>query len=149
TTQKRLAAQILKCSKKKIWLDPAESEEIKEAITKADVRSLIIKKIIKKMSPPESSRFRARILSTQKKKGRRKGAGSRQGKKTARTPSKRVWMNLIRSQREILKALKDSEKIDNATFRQLYLKAKGGFFRSKRHLKLYIQEHGLCKNDDK
>ena len=39
--QKRLAAQILKTSKNNIQLDSSRLEEIKEAITKADIKSLI------------------------------------------------------------------------------------------------------------
>ena len=39
--QKRLAAQILKCSKKRVKFDPDRSSDIKESITKADIRNLI------------------------------------------------------------------------------------------------------------
>jgi len=40
--QKRLAAQILKCSEKRIQLDTTRLSDIKEAITKADIKSLIL-----------------------------------------------------------------------------------------------------------
>ena len=95
TTQKRLAARILKCSNKKIWLDPEQSDDIKEAITNIDVKSLIKKKTIKKKGSNESSRVRARAIKIQKSKGRRKGQGSRKGKKKARTPKKEKWINHI------------------------------------------------------
>jgi len=39
--QKRLAGQILKSSQNDIWLDSDRLDEIKEAITKADIKSLI------------------------------------------------------------------------------------------------------------
>ena len=45
-TQKRLAGSIVKCSPSKIWLDPNELEEIKEAITRIDIKILIKKRII-------------------------------------------------------------------------------------------------------
>ena len=45
--QKRLAAQILKSSENDIWLDSNRLDEIKEAITKADIKSLIKDKAIK------------------------------------------------------------------------------------------------------
>ena len=45
--QKRLAAQILKASKNDIWLDSSRLEDIKEGITKADIKSLIKDKAIK------------------------------------------------------------------------------------------------------
>jgi len=149
TTQKRLAARILKCSKKKIWLDPEQADDIKEAITNIDVKSLIKKKTIKKKNTNYSSRVRARAIKIQKSKGRRKGQGSRKGKKKARSPKKRNWINHIRLQRSLLKELKENNKIENKTYRDLYLKSKGGFFRSKRHLKLYIEEHNLIKNENK
>jgi large subunit ribosomal protein L19e len=39
--QKRLAADILKCSIKKIKIDQSRLEDIKESITKKDIRTLI------------------------------------------------------------------------------------------------------------
>ena len=45
--QKRLAAQVLKVGQSKVWLDPEHLKEIKEAITKADIRKLIMKGWIK------------------------------------------------------------------------------------------------------
>jgi large subunit ribosomal protein L19e len=144
-TQKRLAAQILKCSAKKIWLDISRASDIKEAITKADIKSLIVEKLIKKRHPKNSSKFWARKKKVQKRKGRQKGPGSRKGKKTARLPKKKAWMNKIRIQRNFLKELKDKTIITKSDYRMLYSKSKGGFFRSKAHIKLYIEEHGLTK----
>ena len=83
-TKKRLAAQILKCSKNRIWFDVDRLEDIKEAITKADIRSLIADKAVKEKPVKGVSRTRARKTALQKRKGRRKGIGSRKGKKTAR-----------------------------------------------------------------
>ena len=39
--QKRLAAQILKCSQHKIVFDNSKLKDIKEAITKVDIKTLI------------------------------------------------------------------------------------------------------------
>jgi large subunit ribosomal protein L19e len=143
--QKKLAAQLLKCSKKRINLDTTRLEDIKEAITKADIRSLISEGAIKKKPSKNISRVRARKISIQKSKGRRKGKGKRKGKKTARLPKKEAWMERIRTQREFLKELKEKGIIPSLIYQQLYLKSKGGFFRSKRHIKLYIEEHDLVK----
>ena len=57
-------------------------------------------------------------------------------------------MNKIRNLREFLKELKSKELIDNKNYRELYLKAKGGFFRNKRHLKTYVNERGLILSKD-
>ncbi|MBW2966048.1 50S ribosomal protein L19e, partial [Candidatus Woesearchaeota archaeon] len=78
--QKRLAAQILKCGEKKICMDTSRLEDIKEAITKADIRSLVSEGVIKRKQSNAASRVRARKIAVQKRKGRRKGAGKRKGK---------------------------------------------------------------------
>lgn len=144
-TQKRLAAQIFKCSPKKVKFDETKLEEIKEAITKADIRTLIAQGVIRKEQIKGISRFHARKIHSQKIKGRRKGHGSRKGAKTARTEPKRSWINRIRLQREMLSSLKSGNMISNESYHDLYRKSKGGFFRSIRHLKLYIQERKLAK----
>ena len=145
--QRRLAAQILKCGEHRIRFEAGRFEEIKEAITKADIRSLISNGHISKRRLLNTSRFWARKRKKQKKHGRQKGFGSRKGKKTARTPSKRAWINKIRLQRNFIKQLRDNEMITITDYHELYMKSKGGFFRSIRHLKMYTQERSLIKND--
>lgn len=143
--QKRLAGQILKRSPNKIRFDPERLEEVKEAITKVDVRSLINDNAIRAKPVKGVSRVRARKIQRQKSKGKRRGVGSRKGKFRARLPKKEEWMNRIRLQREFLRTLKDKKIIDSLTYRMLYKKSGGGFFRSKRHIKLYIEERELVK----
>jgi len=143
--QKRLAASIMKCSSKKIHLNPDSLDEIKEAITRIDVKSLIKKGIITKKATNEISRSRARKIKIQKSKGKRKGAGSRQGKETARLPRKRAYVAKIRAQRGLLSRLRENQLIDSKDYRDMYSKCKGGFFRNKRHIKLYVEEHNLIK----
>jgi large subunit ribosomal protein L19e len=143
--QKRLAAQILKASENNIWLDSNRLDEIKEAITKADVKSLIKDNAIKAKKIKGISRYRARKRREQKRKGRRSGFGSIKGGKHARLSKKRGWINHIRIQRLFLQNLRDKEVIDASSYRSLYMKSKGGFFRSKRHIKIYMKEHGIGK----
>ena len=143
--QRRLAAEILKCGINRIQFDPAKLTEIKEAITKADIRILINNGAISRRRLLNTSKYWARINAVQKSKGKRKGVGSRKGKKTARTPSKREWMNRIRLQREFIKNLRNKSLIENAAYHELYMKSKGGFFRSLGHVKLYVQERGFVK----
>lgn len=148
-TQKRIVQSLAKVGKRRIKFDTEKSSEIKEAITKRDLKGLINKKIIKIKPKRGSSRVRARKILKQKKKGRRKGIGSRKGTASARLRPKKIWMNKIRLQRSFLKELKDKKIINNQNYRNLYLKAKGGFFRSRRHLKTYINERGLTVKDGK
>jgi large subunit ribosomal protein L19e len=146
--QKRLAASVSKRSKKKISIDNSRLEDVKEAITRFDIKSLIKDKAIKVMPIKGSSKVRIRKNQDQKKKGRRKGHGSRKGKATARLSKKDSWMIKIRNQREFLNELKSKDMLDNKVFRNLYNKTKGGYFRSKRHIKLYIEENSLIKKKE-
>jgi len=143
--QKRLAAQILKCSEKKVQFDTTRLSDIKEAITKADIKSLIFENAIKKKPGKYTSKYWARKKAIQKRKGRQRGHGSRKGSQSARLPKKRAWINKIRLQRKFLKELKDKKIITPLIYQQLYMKAKGGFFRNKKHIKLYLEERGLAK----
>ena len=143
--QKRLAKQVTKKGGKRVKLDPAVASDLKDAITKADIRAMVSEGLISVKPASGVSRSRERKRHEQRKKGRQKGHGKRKGKKTARTPRKRSWINKIRPQRELLSQLKDKKIIDPKTYRMLYLKAKGGFFRSKRHLMLYTKQHELTK----
>ena len=144
-TQKKLAGKILKCSPKRIKLDPARKDEIKEAITKHDVKLLLGKKAIVAKQKKGVSRARANKILTQKKKGLRKSHGSRKGTANARANTKTTWIIKIRKQRELIKRLYSTGKIDTATYRNMYKKCKGNFFRSVRHIKLYLEEHGMFK----
>ena len=144
-TKKRIASKVLKCSPRKVKLDITSLDKIGEAITRSDVKALVSKSKITKVKPAGVSRVRAKKRAEQKKKGRSRGQGLRKGKSTARSPAKETWMNKIRTQRELLFHLRESEKLSNKDFRELYLKTKGGYFRSRRHLKLYIDEHEMIK----
>jgi large subunit ribosomal protein L19e len=141
--QKRLAGYILKTSRHNVRFDPQRLDDIKEAITKADIKSLIAEGAISVAHIQGTSKGSARKIKRQKRKGRQKGVGSRKGKAGARLPGKREWINRVRIQRGFLKELKDKKMLDSTTYNGLYLKVKGGFFRSKRHIKLYITEHKL------
>jgi len=144
--QKSLASKIAKSSKSKVKLVTSRLEEIKEAITRSDVRALIKDGAINVLPKRGVSRSRARATQKQKAKGRQKGHGSRKGRANAREPGKEKWMNKIRLQRSFLKELKEKNKLSQEDYKDLYLKSKGGFFRSKRHIKLYITEHKLIKD---
>jgi large subunit ribosomal protein L19e len=135
--QKRLAAKILKVGESKIWLDSTKIKDVEAAITRRDIKKLISQNIIKaKKSKPPMPR----------KKGRdKRGRGSKKGSMYARYPSKRRWIETIRPLRVMLKELRDTKQIDKPTYRKLYLQAKGGMFRSRSHLKIYLEQHGILK----
>src|SRR3989338_8580636 len=143
--QRRIAAQVLKCSPYRVRFDENRLSEIKEAITKLDMRSLVKDGAITMLPEQGISRGRFRSMRYKRKRGQGKGPGKRKGKVTARLARKTKWINTIRSQRKLIAQLKDSAKIDHDTYRQLYLKAKGGYFRNRRHIKLYLEEQKLMK----
>ena len=131
-TQRLIAAKIFKVGTDRVWLDNNKIEDIKKAITKDDIRGLIAEGLIKRKQKEGSSRVRARKILVQKRKGRKQGSGSKEGKRTARSPRKRSWINRIRPQRELLKDLKEKNRIEKKDYGILRRKAKGGLFRSKK-----------------
>ena len=143
--QRRIAAHVIRCSPYRVVFDPSMLSEIKEAITKADIRGLISRGAISEKPVSSIARGRIRRNLLKKSKGKRRGHGSRKGTYYARAGHKKDWMNRIRSQRTLLLRLREEQKIDHKSFRSLYSKAKGGFFRSVRHIRLYIDEQGLIK----
>lgn len=131
---KELAAQIMKAGQSRIWIDSSQMEKTKEALTKDDVRRLIVEGIVKKKAFIGVSRGRARVLLKKRRAGRKKGFGKRTGTKRARSKSKSAWPSKIRAQRRVLKELKKNKKIKYLGYATLYRMAKGGYFRGKKHL---------------
>lgn len=143
--KKRLAAKILKTSPKKVAFAADALEDIKKGITRADVRGLIAVKKIYKKGTNEQSRGRARKKKAQKSKGRQSGRGSKKGSKHSTLSKKDAWILKIRTQRKFIKELKEKGLVDSSAYRTLYRKSKGGYFRNKRHIKLYITEQNLIQ----
>ena len=120
TTQKRLAASILKVGLNRVWIDPERMEEVSMAITREGVKQLINNGAIKAKPQKGISSYRSKKLAEQKKKGKRKGRGSVKGAKKARNPKKQEWMTTIRALRKDLKEMRDANEIDATTYRKLY-----------------------------
>lgn len=143
TTQKRLAAEVMKVGVSRVWMDPQFEDEISLAITREDIRRLVDEGAIQAKQKFGVSRGRARHILRQKRKGQRKGPGKRKGKHTSKLSKKDRWMMKIRPMRKELKKLRDDGKITRRVYRDLYLKAKGNAFRNTAHLRTYIGEQKL------
>lgn len=139
---RRLAAEILGVGESRIWIDPESLDRVATVISRDEVRKLIKDKIITIRPPATPSRGRIRIKQRQKKKGRRRGPGSKKG---TRVNEKEVWIAKIRALRKYLRYLRKKKLIDKRTYRRLYLMTKGGAFRSVRHLEAYLIEHKLMR----
>jgi large subunit ribosomal protein L19e len=142
-SQRRLAAQVLGVGVDRVWIDPERAEDVSSAITRREIEGLIKSGVIKAKPEKGVSRGRARIRHLKRKKGRRRGPGSREGAAGARTPRKQTWVRTIRAIRSLLRELRDSKAITTQTYRKLYRLAKGGVFKSKSQLLQYVKSSGL------
>jgi large subunit ribosomal protein L19e len=135
--QKKLAAKVLKCGMKRVWINP-KNEKVKQAITRRDIRRFIKEGEIKKIPAKKPSKKVKRKIK-QQKTGSRKGAkGARRGKKTS-------WLKIIRPQRKMLKELREKKQLKPNAYRKVYKRIKSGMFRSKAHLKTYLKDKKLLK----
>jgi len=145
--QRRMAASLLKCGENRVWMDHDRVDEIAKAVTKDDIRILIKGKAIQSRQIKGISSGRKKFNQKQKEKGRRRGHGSRKGAKHARLPKKERWIKTIRPIREYLRTLRDEKKIDRTIYRKYYMKAKGGEFKSKQHLRSHLIADGILKEE--
>lgn len=147
-SQKQLASRALGISPKRIKFQIKTSEdkkEFSEIISRENIRELVQDGKIKTYNVRGNSRTRANKIAAQKKKGRQMGHGSRKGTANARLKDKTKWIVKLRSMRKLLRDMKEEGKLETSVYRDLYRKAKGNFFRNKKHIMLYIKQHDLAQ----
>lgn len=141
---KKLASKVLKVGKNKVRINPEDIEDVSQAMTREDMRVLIAHNAITKRPETGVSRGRARAVHQKKKSGQRRGLGSRKGTKGARVGKKSAWIKKVRAQRKELIAMKENG-IGVEPHREIYRKIKGGFFRSRQHIRQYASDKGYME----
>jgi large subunit ribosomal protein L19e len=137
--KKRLASRVTGVGIHRIKFDSDHLDDIADAITRGNIRSLITANTIQIKPFTGTSRGRAQEKKDQKKK-RGTGQGSKQGRKGARVGKKEVYVAKVRALRRLLKIAKDRKDITNPEFWAIYKKVGGNTVRNKAHLRLLMAE---------
>ena len=144
--QKRLAASVLKCGKRRVWMDPSEINEIALANSRQNVRKLIKDGLIVRKHQLMHSRARVHVRHDAKARGNHTGYGKRRGTMNARIPEKLLWVRRIRVLRRLLRKYREAGKIDKHMYAHFYALAKGNRYKTKRVL---IEQIHKKKGEDK
>ncbi|MGV7226750.1 MAG: 50S ribosomal protein L19e [Nitrosopumilus sp.] len=137
--KKRLAARVTGVGVNRIRFDTDHLDDVADAITRENIRSLITANTIRIKSFTGTSKGRAHDKKAQKNK-RGTTQGSKQGRKGARVGKKEVYVAKVRSLRRLLKIAKDRKDLTNPEFWSLYKKVGGNTVRNKAHLRLLMDE---------
>jgi large subunit ribosomal protein L19e len=145
--KKRLAARVLGVGVDRVLIDPSRASDVSAAISRDDIRRLIRQGAIRAKPKMGTSRERTRKIAEQKRKGRRRGHGSRKGVVRAREGKKKRWAASVRPLRRRLRELKTSGVINQHEYRGIYRMVNGGTIRGKGRLDAYLKEKGLLKEE--
>jgi len=125
--KKQLAARVLKIGKGRVIFEEERADEIKEAITKQDIKDLHSQGIIK--IKPVRGRKKIKKRKTKKRAGKIK-------KKVKKR--KQEYVKITRKLRNYIKELKKQEKISREEHLELRKKIRARAFKSKAQLKEYL-----------
>jgi large subunit ribosomal protein L19e len=136
-SQKRLASELLGGGLNRVWIDPEDNDRVQAAITRDEIKKLILEGRIQLLPKTGVSRGRVRARA-----GRRKKTGSRKG---GQKPGKGAWVLKIRAIRRHLRWLRDKRQLGPGNYKTLLAMAKGGAFRSGSHVDEYVKAHQMVR----
>ncbi len=122
--KKKLIARVMNVGIKRIILDSDRTKEIKEAITRQDIKELVREGVIK----IKEKKGRKKVIKRRTKRG--KGKFKRKVKSR-----KREYATLTRKLRRYLKNLKEKDKISKVDYYKIRGKIKARQFKSLDHFK--------------
>ncbi len=137
--KKRLVSRVTGVGVHRVKFDSDHLDDVADAITRENIRSLITANTIKIKPIVGTSKGRAHIKKAQKNKRGTK-QGSKQGRKGARVGKKEIYVAKVRSLRRLLKIAKDRKELTNPEFWTIYKKVGGNTVRNKAHLRLLMEE---------
>ncbi|MDG6952675.1 MAG: 50S ribosomal protein L19e [Nitrososphaerota archaeon] len=131
-SKRRLAASVLGVGLDRVIFNDEYNDLIQDAITRSTIRGLVGFGAI--TVAPEKGVSRGRFRTRSKKLKRGRGAGSIEGRATARNPRKDQWISKVRALRWRLKVAKERKEISAGAYKKLYKQVKGGQVRGVKHL---------------
>ncbi|MDE1726247.1 MAG: 50S ribosomal protein L19e [Thaumarchaeota archaeon] len=138
-TKRQLVSRILGVGVDRVKFDPAHLDDVADAITRDNIRSLITANVIEIKSIKGTSKGRAHFKKRQRSKRSTKH-GSRKGAKGARVGKKEVYVKRIRAMRHQLHVSKGRKEITNESYWNLYKQVSGNQVRNLAHLRSLIEE---------
>ncbi|TLX70211.1 MAG: 50S ribosomal protein L19e [Thaumarchaeota archaeon] len=138
-TKRRLVARILGVGANRIKFDSEHLDDVADAITRDNIRSLLTANIIEIRPIKGTSKGRAHHKKSQRRKRGTK-QGSKKGAKGTRIGKKQVYVRKIKALRHRLKVSKGRKEITNQDYWKLYRQVGGNQVRNVAHLRTLIEE---------
>jgi len=138
-SKRKLVSRILGVGIGRVRFDPEYLDDVTDAITRDNIRSLITAGTIQVKPIVGTSKGRAHFKKAQRRKRGTK-QGSKKGRKGSRVGKKEVYVKRIRAMRHQLKVSKSRKEIPNESYWKLYKQVGGNQVRNLAHLRSLIEE---------
>jgi large subunit ribosomal protein L19e len=138
-SKRRLVSRILGVGSNRVKFDSDHLDDVTDAITRDNIRSLITAGTITIKPIKGTSKGRSYFKKMQRRKRGTK-QGSKKGSKGARIGKKEVYVKKMRAMRHQLKVSKYRKEITNKDYWKLYRQVSGNQLRNLAHLRSLIEE---------